>query len=210
VTTQEITRRQQRTADSRARILDAAVECLVDGGYAAATTLRIQARAGVSRGRLLHHFPSRERLLVAAAQHLAGRRLRAAQDRAAGELLRYPGGPPRWDRAVELMWAMHHEPHYWAAVELWTAARSDDRIAAALRPEERRLGGVGRGVVDVHFGAATRHPRYPLLRELLLTGMRGVALTYAFERRDPSSDPHLHQWRQTARLLLGDGEEDRP
>jgi AcrR family transcriptional regulator len=209
-TTREITRRQQRTADSRARILDAAVECLVDGGYAAATTLRIQARAEVSRGRLLHHFPSREVLLVAAAQHLAGRRLRAAQDRAAGELLRHPDGPPRWDRAVELMWAMHHEPHYWAAVELWTAARTDDRIAAALRTEERRLGGVVRDVVDVHFGpAATGHPRYPQLRELLLTSMRGVALAYAFERRDPLTDPHLQQWRQAARLLLGAAEVRR-
>jgi AcrR family transcriptional regulator len=206
--TREVTRRQRRAADSRSRILDAAVACLVDGGYPAATTLRIQARADVSRGRLLHHFPSRAVLLVAAAQHLAGQRLRAAQSRAAGELERLPDGPPRWDRSIELLWAMFHEPPYWAAVELWTAARTDDGLAEALLPEERRLGAVVRGVVDDLFGAAAvARPRYPLLRELLLTGMRGVALTYGFDRRDPRHDPHLPQWRDTARLLLD--REDR-
>ena len=68
-------RREERTATSRARILEAAVACLVESGYAGATTLRIQARAGVSRGRLLHHFPSRDQLLVAASHHLATERL---------------------------------------------------------------------------------------------------------------------------------------
>ena len=66
-------RREARTATSRARILDAAVACLVESGYSGATTLQIQARAGVSRGRLLHHFPSRDELLVAASRHLATR-----------------------------------------------------------------------------------------------------------------------------------------
>src|SRR4051794_23090445 len=78
--------RAQRTSDSRTRILDAAVSALVEGGYSAATTLTIQARAGVSRGRLLHHFPSRDLLLVAAAQHLAVKRVRDTEDRLA-ELL---------------------------------------------------------------------------------------------------------------------------
>ena len=68
-------RRAERTATSRARILDAAVACLVESGYRGATTLRIQARAGVSRGRLLHHFPSRDELLVAASRHLTVQRL---------------------------------------------------------------------------------------------------------------------------------------
>ena len=62
---------RERTADSRLLILDAAVACLVEDGYAGASTLAVQARAGVSRGRLLHHFPSRAELLVAAAEHLS-------------------------------------------------------------------------------------------------------------------------------------------
>ena len=75
--------RSERTADSRLLILDAAVACLVEEGYAGASTLAVQARAGVSRGRLLHHFPSRAQLLVAAAEHLATTQLAEVQLRAA-------------------------------------------------------------------------------------------------------------------------------
>ena len=38
--------RSERTADSRLLILDAAVACLVEDGYAGASTLAVQARAG--------------------------------------------------------------------------------------------------------------------------------------------------------------------
>ncbi|MBJ7454231.1 MAG: TetR family transcriptional regulator, partial [Blastococcus sp.] len=40
--------RSARTADSRTLILDAAVDCLVEEGYAGASTLAVQARAGIS------------------------------------------------------------------------------------------------------------------------------------------------------------------
>jgi hypothetical protein len=81
--------------------------------------------------------------------------------------------------------------------------RTEDVIAEALLPEERRLGGVIRSSVDEMFGAAlSGHPRYPQLRELLLTSMRGVAVTYGFDQRDPRTDPHLAQWKDTAHVLL--------
>lgn len=191
--------REERTADSRARILDAAVRCLVEDGYAAATTLRIQAMADVSRGRLLHHFPSRDLLLVAAAQHLAARRIQATEER----VVTLPDGAERLDQVVELLWETFHEPHFWAAVELWSAARTNPQLAAVLRPEERRLGRVVRTAVEHMFGEPhVAHPRFDQLGELLVTSMRGVSLTYSFDRRDPSRDPHVTEWQALAHLLL--------
>jgi AcrR family transcriptional regulator len=195
-------RREERTATSRARILDAAVACLVEGGYAGATTVRIQARAGVSRGRLLHHFPSRDQLLVAASRHLATERLRRTGERVdelAGELDR----TARLDRAIELLWETFAEPHFWAAVELWTAARTNDELRAALLPEEREIGAAIRAGMDRFYGPdLVRHPRYAEVRDLLFTSMRGVGLAYALEHRDPRTDPHLPLWKQVARTLL--------
>jgi AcrR family transcriptional regulator len=157
----------------------------------------------VSRGRLLHHFPSRDVLLVAAAQHLAEQRVQATVARAAAELQGFPRGVERLDRVVELMWATHHEPHYWAAIELWTAARTNAEIANALLDAERRLGETIRSAVDAMFGPAfIDRACYPAVRDLLLSSMRGVALTYAFDRRDPRRDPHLADWKATARTLL--------
>jgi AcrR family transcriptional regulator len=195
-------RREERTATSRARILDAAVACLVESGYAGATTLRIQARAGVSRGRLLHHFPSRDQLLVAASRHLATERMRRTGERIeslAGGL----SGVERLDRAIELMWETFSEPHFWAAVELWTAARTNDELRAALLPEEREIGAAIRAGMDKFYGPElTAHPRYPDVRDLLFTSMRGVGLAYAMEHRDPRTDPHLELWKSVARTLL--------
>jgi AcrR family transcriptional regulator len=195
-------RRAERTATSRARILDAAVACLVESGYQGATTLRIQARAGVSRGRLLHHFPSRDQLLVAASRHLATQRLNDADRRrqAIGDDL-----PPveRLDRAIELMWETFSEPHFWAAVELWTAARTNEELRAALLPEEREIGAVIRaGMAQFYGPELAAHPRYEQVRDLLLTSMRGVSLTYTLTDRDPRTDPHLALWKDAARTLL--------
>jgi AcrR family transcriptional regulator len=165
--------------------------------------LAIQARAGVSRGRLLHHFPSREALLVAAAEHLAAERVRETTERIDTDLADMSSPVARIARVVEFMWLTFHEPHFWAAIELWTAARTNVGIADALLPGERRLGGVIRTAVDRMWGPdLSGHPRYPQLRELLLTSMRGVALTYGFDRRDARRDPHLSQWIDTARVML--------
>ena len=187
---------------SRARILDAAVACLVESGYAGATTLRIQARAGVTRGRLLHHFPSRDQLLVAASRHLATERLRRTGERVE-TLAASASDDERLERAVELLWETFSEPHFWAAVELWTAARTNDELRGALLPEEREVGAAVRALISRFFGAElAAHPRFAEVRDLLFTSMRGVGLAYAMEHRDPRTDPHLALWKSVAKTLL--------
>ena len=144
--------RSERTADSRLLILDAAVACLVEDGYAGASTLAVQARAGVSRGRLLHHFPSRAQLLVASAEHLSTTLLEETRHRAAELMADEPPGPERVGRAIDLMWTTFQEPPFWAAMELWTAARTDPELRAALRAEDRRLRSAIRAVADEIWG----------------------------------------------------------
>ncbi|MGY1688508.1 TetR/AcrR family transcriptional regulator [Geodermatophilus sp. SYSU D01105] len=195
--------RSARTAGSRALILDAAVACLVEDGYAGASTLAVQARAGVSRGRLLHHFPSRAELLVAAAEHLSTTVLAAVRERAAALMADQPAGPERVDRAIDLMWATFQEPPFWAAVELWTAARTDPELRAALRAEERRLRAAIRAVADEIWGPEiAAAPLYAETCELLFTSMRGVAIVYAFEDRPAATDPHLVLWKRLAERVL--------
>jgi AcrR family transcriptional regulator len=205
--TEQLTRgkREERTAASRARILDAAVACLVESGYTGATTLNIQARAGVSRGRLLHHFPSRDQLLVAASRHLAIERIRGARTQFDDDLDQDGGVEPgrRLDRAVEQLWLTFSEPYFWAAVELWTAARTNEELRKSLLPEEREVGAEVRLWFDRFFGPELcAHPRYAMVRDLLFTSMRGVGLTYALEHREPATEPHLKVWKELARTLL--------
>jgi len=55
---------EERTRAMRARLLEATVELLVEKGYAGTSTTLVSERAGVSRGAQLHHFPSKQDLVV--------------------------------------------------------------------------------------------------------------------------------------------------
>ncbi len=184
-----------RSAVTRQHLLDVAVEVLIEHGYSGASTLRIQERAGVSRGRLLHQFPHRDALLVAAVQHIAEARVTdsfTSDD--------WPAGPADRVRAVvRRMWETYHQGYFWAATELWLAARQNEALAEALRPREHALGAAIRDAMDAMFGPElTAHPNYAALRDVLNSSMRGMALTYAFEPRDADADPHLRTWTDLA------------
>ena len=43
----------------QAALLDAAIESLIDDGYAAMTTRRVSERAGVSQGAQQHYYPTK-------------------------------------------------------------------------------------------------------------------------------------------------------
>ncbi|MFI2478815.1 TetR/AcrR family transcriptional regulator [Nocardia xishanensis] len=194
---------EQRSMESRQRILDAAVQSLVEDGYAGASTVRIQKLAGVSRGRLLHHFPSRDELLVAAVHHLATVRMAELRSQSADSLTAAYDDPDRIDQAVARMWATFHQPFFWASTELWIAARNNHSLRSALRMSERRLAQSIHNTLDVLFGPVlAARPHYAQTISMLMASMRGAALTYAFDQRRPDRDPHLSQWKEIARALL--------
>src|ERR1700686_4637502 len=65
----------ERSAETRRRLLDATVACLFERGYAGTHTTEIANRAGVSRGAELHHFPKKDELVVSALEHVFELRL---------------------------------------------------------------------------------------------------------------------------------------
>lgn len=196
---------ERRTQASREKILDAAVKCLIEYGYAGASTLRIQELAGVSRGRLLHHFASRDDLLVGAVHHLAAGRIAELKDEATATVRAAPDDPARIDQAVARMWSAFHQPYFWASIELWIGARHSEELRAALGPTERALYESIYETLDALFGPVfSARARYRQVMEILVSSMRGAAMTYAFQSRRPSSDPHLPYWTQMARALLAE------
>ena len=192
---------QERSRVAKKQILDAAVTVLIKDGYSGASTVRIQQEAGVSRGKLLNYFQSRDELLIAAVHHLAATRFRTLSDRSDWPM----GAADRISAAVDTMWATYQQPYFWASMELWLASRAHDDLRAALLPLERDLGRMVRESTDTFFGADLAEVEgYSEMRELLNTSMRGVAMTYALEQRDATRDPHLRAWKGLAvSVLLG-------
>src|SRR5947209_10129289 len=104
---------QERRETTRAALLDATIECLIEYGYAGVTTLRVVERAGVSRGAQVHHFPTKAQLVAEAVGHLT-RRMSADLARRLDTL---PSGARRLDAALDLLWRVHSGPLFQAAVE---------------------------------------------------------------------------------------------
>jgi AcrR family transcriptional regulator len=193
---------EERSESTRRRILDATVECLVERGYAGTTTSEVQKRAGVSRGALLHHFPSRADLLTDAVRHL----IEARQGDMRRASLRLPTGEARVRRAIELLWSTFDGALFWAAMELWLAARTDDDLRRALFPQERWLGSRIREWCDDLFGEqVAAHPAYEAFLETLLESMRGHALRDALRGRRRRSQVPVDRWVALAGALLLDG-----
>ncbi|MCK9250891.1 MAG: TetR/AcrR family transcriptional regulator [Solirubrobacteraceae bacterium] len=163
---------EERRAATRTALLDATIACLVEHGYAGATTTRIVERAGVSRGAQVHHYPTKAALVVAALERLAVRRTAEAAD----ELRGLKAGPDRVDALLDALWETHAGPLFVAALELWTAARTDAELREHMVAAE---GAVNRAVTAAIGRILGIDPMPPALVHdvaLATSTMRGLAL----------------------------------
>ncbi|MCD6638465.1 MAG: TetR/AcrR family transcriptional regulator, partial [Nocardioides sp.] len=101
----------ERTAAMRARLLEATVELLVERGFAGTSTTMVSERAGVSRGAQLHHFPTKNDLVVAAVEHIT--ELRGAE--LADAVAKLPGGKRRTRAVLEMLGDHFCSPVFTAA-----------------------------------------------------------------------------------------------
>jgi len=163
---------EERTRAMRARLLEATVECLVEHGWSGTSTTMVSARAGVSRGAQLHHFPTKADLVLAAVEHLAEVRGREIEEAAAGLASR-----PRRSRTVLDILGDHFTgPVFTAALELWVAARTDAALLAAVGPLEQRIGReIHRQTVEM-LGADESVPGTRELVQATLDLVRGLGL----------------------------------
>lgn len=192
------TRAEQKRA-TRQRILDAAATLLADRGYAALSTLAVQQAAGVSRGALLHHFPTSHDLTTALVAHLVT--LNEAATRAEVAAL---GPADPIERTLTALARTFARAPARAEQELWSAARTDPALAAVLRAAERAAGRDLVRVVDDLFGPdITAHPRYPAIRDLTITILRGVSAARPLRESSRAETATLAHWADTIRLLLG-------
>jgi AcrR family transcriptional regulator len=125
----------ERTAATRLRLMEATIDCLVELGWTGTTTTIVSERAGVSRGAQLHHFPTKQDLVVSAVAYL--------MDRRREELNVVLGDLPKGERvraALELVSHQFTSPVFFAALELWVAARSDAELLKSVGPLERQVG----------------------------------------------------------------------
>ncbi|MFM5886202.1 MAG: TetR/AcrR family transcriptional regulator [Novosphingobium sp.] len=129
---------QQKSAATRLRLLEAAVDCLAGGGYGGLTTAQVAEMAGVSRGAMAHYFATRLDLVTALIEHIFYQRMRLFLDDYLDSLARR-GEALLIEVASEAHWRSVETREYAAYVQLVAAARSDRELSAVFEPSARRF-----------------------------------------------------------------------
>jgi AcrR family transcriptional regulator len=108
----------------RSRLLEATIDCLYEVGYSRTTTIEVAARAGVSRGAQLHHFPTKKRLVTVAVRHLLAKRLEEFREAFAT----LPQGSDKYSAVIDILWEKTSNRAFYAWLELVVAARTDPSL----------------------------------------------------------------------------------
>ena len=174
------TRAEQRAA-TRAAILDAAARCLVEDGYAALTTRRVAELADVAQSTLMHHFPTRESMLVEAVSVLALRIADSAMENMDFGAVRRP---ERRAEVLDQVWREFTSPQALAAAQLWFAAGAEPELAAALRDLEERLTDMLMGMAGAVLPDLVEDPDFPALVDTGLALIRGLVMSIPVSGRE--------------------------
>ncbi|WP_280303083.1 TetR/AcrR family transcriptional regulator [Nocardia neocaledoniensis] len=190
----------ERRATTRALILTNAAECLLERGYAATTVTAVQERAGLARGTVQHHFPTRTELLIAATTRVVDLRL-AAFTHAAERL---PTGSDRLQAVVDLAWRDLTSPAFYTALDLWVAARTDTDLRDNLIHEERRvlteMRTRYRAMIDEPYDT---DPRAETLVEFTLDLLTGLSMTAMLTGTVGDHDAVVARWKRALAVLVG-------
>jgi len=130
---------RQKSAKTRAAILEAATQCFVKHGYKNTTLYRIAEEVGVSRGAMLHHFPSRDAVIKAAVLYLQEKRLEEYKVMIA-KLRATPQSGVTSSvvrKAISATWEYFNLPSFFAYNELLVASRTDKELAKIFYPQQK-------------------------------------------------------------------------
>lgn len=163
----------ERRATTRAALLEAVVESLVEDGYAGITTRKIALRAGVSQGTQQHYFASKRELVVEALRY-------AVQKLAADSRKRIHASdltdPERQAAIIDELWRLHQDPTFRASLEVWNAARGDDELRRQVRELEREVVGLIAGTAREWMPDAESAEPARAVLDICLASIRGYSM----------------------------------
>lgn len=158
---------------TRRTILHATIECLSEDGYAGLTTRRVAERAGVAQSTVMHHFETRESLLVEAVTQVAGELAEQAVGRIDLAALR---DPAHREAVLDEAWREFSSPQALAVAQLWMAVWSDPGLAPTLRELESRINRIIVATSTALLSDLEGDERLPALLDGTLALIRGLVV----------------------------------
>lgn len=162
-----------RRAATRAALLDATIDSLVQHGYANLTTGTIVKQAGVTRGAHAHYFSSKADLMVQALDRLA-EKISADVQKTISPVV--SDSIADYEALIDRLWEIHRGPLFTAAIELWVASRTDADLRTHLQRFDREII-AHLGLMAAKFvPALIAVPDFQAMFVTAMAAMRGVAM----------------------------------
>ncbi|MFT4520702.1 MAG: AcrR family transcriptional regulator [Halioglobus sp.] len=203
----DISWQAQKSAMTRDRILDAAINCFVELGYTHVTTAKVASSAGVSRGAMLHHFPSKTELIQAAVEYLHDKlledytaRVEGIADSLKGKERRRAGLDAYWDHLTGDYFVVHHE--------LSVASRTDPELKSILENSQQLFEThVRESNTDLFAEWQDRGDRFLLAMDVTKFMMEGMAAGQLMTNRDERVSRLLGYLADRLEEIFDEGEE---
>lgn len=178
----------QKSAMTRDTLLEATIDCFINLGYGGTTTARIADHAGVSRGAMLHHFPTRAELIHATIGYLHAKLLQEYTREYTKKMTRLPqeiGWHGRIKAGLEAYWSYLSSDLFVAYHELCVAGRTDTELSGIL---QQTLADFDRHVFATNLQLfpewADKGERFALAMDMTRFLMEGMAVGQIAENRD--------------------------
>ncbi len=174
------------------------MQCLHELGYHQTSTVVVTKRAKVSRGAMLHHFPSKADLMMATADHIRARR---------AEVHRKSIGQVKTDREkflqlIDVLWEEFQTPSGIARIELMLGSRNDPELGPRFSRLNMELEALHKDLVwglSQRLGIRNRK-KVDAFVQLYAAAVRGLAIDALW----PQSMPDI----RGAITLLKDAQAD--
>ncbi|NOW48241.1 AcrR family transcriptional regulator [Novosphingobium sp. SG751A] len=171
MTQQARTRRSQeeRTAETREALIDAAIATIHEQGYTAASTTLIAERAGVSRGAILHQFGTRAALMAEVVAEVYRREMaiytRLVKQEQQGQNI-YD-----WPRILMEVLGM---PSGIAVLEILLASQSDKDLTETVRNRQAEVEEAALETMRADLGGKAESAM--AVKRLMVWAVRGISI----------------------------------
>ncbi len=182
----------ERSEAMRKRILDSVIQCLATDGYAGTTISRIIETAKVSRGAPIHHFPTKNAMIIAAAEQLVQRTLSQVQE----AIIPLNTSSNRLHDLLFILWNnFFTQSEFIAMSELLLNCRRDPELAAVMKPfidtTYSALGEVAQHYFEPYIGQENIVGEMWTLTRWLL---RGLAMDFGLNTDKDHFERYLELW----------------
>jgi AcrR family transcriptional regulator len=168
---------EERSATTRHRLVQAAIDTICDCGFAEATVARIASRADLTRGAVQHHFGTRNDLLIAVIDDFAKELFsRSGDSYAKGRAIEQRVGA-----ICDSYWGIVGSRHFIAVIQVLLGVRNDPAVYRNLLDKMQWFESeLDRKWVDLFRDLAVPTARLAVARHVVLATLRGLAIRMVY------------------------------